>query len=426
MAGMTPAAFKRNLELREILRVNAALTQENQTGTQTGPVGPGYSEVRVDPDCNPALVRNARDGAVSQPLAGVHVTGGAGGFSQLVHHAAPVGGAGPFRPERQESTTQSRTYLSLVDDEFNPTQMHILEYEDGNFVRVRGMIDFLSGPIQGLAGAIPIRNDNSIVFLRGNEGFEIIVTRIFVPSADFVEGKTDTGGAVSGTSEGHPLFLDGDFIFAAAPNTGAGGGKALFRFNYPAMDGAVFIDQINAGAGNTQDAAIWTPDRMRVPRKTGGSYTGLDHVFLDPEDGFPNATADIIFPEFGRTLSFPPAPGFFYHGTAADSPIKIGEVQTTGSGVDLGWPQTWLEADFSGFARLVLSASEKFVTGTNIYAPGATGDLAGRFATAPWNGGAPPATLPVPIPIDYITPEAVLGFTPGADKAFPAAWLPWF
>lgn len=433
---------KTRLFLRRWAGADARRTADIKDAISAGPYGNGHEEV-YDRFCGePILQKTSLSGISVRPgteVPTLHTFGGRGG---AVLASSPPGAGGTAVAQEDELafdlTTEPDEYRALVTDPDTSSLVHVHRYDlEGAYLGELTTISFAgqTDTTPTLSTAIPIKDVPSVP-----DGFAVLGFsggNAFLMLANFDPGVVSEtqlldadGNVTSGTLQFDPatghIYAGGVIDLGPSPDE-----VRLFRSTLPGLTGTQEVGNIlKTGIGAVRFPGVYVPDRWRVPQQSGGSWTTIDSIFLDPT-AIPQTvseTADIndnpdglaakrIWPLGHNDVDT----GWFAWEDSAG--IKIWKVGLTGAGSAAGFSDGEYEDDFGPLFYNVGPVDNRWWVFLGMKTPAQPfSTLYPRVSRIQFTGVGVP--LPDPVALDGAAAEADQEWDPG--DAAPGGIVPWF
>lgn len=407
-----------------------------------GPHGINHALVVTDEICQTVqIIPNGGQATFSPGLSVIAGTAG-GGRSRAILNK-PGSGAGTSVPLTSDTTAKviaipAPEYYAVVTDPSVSTTVHVHRYNlAGAFLGLKVTVNLaaLTGSTPSLATAAPVKDIEAVA-----DGFAVLDSA--GGNLQLVLINTETGAATettlldaTGNITSGSLYVDsaGPFIYAggvldinAAPDE-----IKLFRTTLPNLTDTQEVGlRLKTGAGSASFPGVVLPDRWRVGQQSGGSWTTIDHIFLDPaaspQDG--SEVADLHDnPNFNAFARLWPLghdgvnTGWFAFDDFND--VRIWKVGTTGAGSAAGFT----DGEYQDDGMTVIASgpvTNRWWTFLGVFKPPDQASTTGppRVSSVQFLGEG--ISLPLPIELDIAAAELFHGWSAG--EAFPGGVFRWF
>ncbi len=430
----------RTSQIPRILKRHADLRQDLRAARVIGPHGANHVLVVLDEQCSlEAIIPNSSASTYS-PGASVLVGTAGGGRARAVLSKPPSGG-GTAVPLPSDTTVTPITnlpplitavYYAIVPDPADTAVARVHGYGiDGSYqgeITAITFATFLSTD-ETLVASTPIKDIPGVpdgfatIGETGGDDLILAIVNLDTQAVTEVTLADATGDVFAGTLHVDPA---GPYIYAGGILDGGTVEHKLYRATLPSLSPLIEVGALADPGGSSSHlgAGIVTPDRWRIGREAENNWTGVDHIFLDPDAAPQTGTTGDTIHDGSVADIFPlghddDATGWFAFSDGGD--VRIWKIGETGDGVDGGFVDGEYEDD--GFQVIVSGAvADRRWTFFNVLGDGQSSGVP-RVATVEFEGvGFTP--LPVPVELDIAAAEADQGWLPG--EGTPVALLPWF
>ena len=425
--------------LRRLLATNAGRTADVRRVITQGPRGFTHEEVILERDCQETILHGtANQGVVARPGTTVQAFHPLGGAAGSVQASSPPGSAGTAVAQGDELVFDITPpeYRALVVDPDNSSLVHVHRYSIvGAYLGELTVIDFSpqTDPTPTLESAVPIKGIEGTpdgFAILGNTGGNHFLMLVNLESGIITQTQMTGGtgpvrnGMLQVDPAGPYIYSGGVLDIGPSPDE-----VRLFRTTLPGLTGTVEVGAFDkTGVGAVRQVGVYAPDRWRVGQQTGGVWTTIDSILLDPAASpqVVSETADLhdnpdgfLQPRIWPLGHNGVDTGWFAWDDSEG--IKIWKIGLTGAGVEAGFTDGQYQNDF--FKAVVSGpVDDRWWTLSGMFEPPDQGFGEALVARIQFAGAG--ISLPTPTALDIAAAEDDQGWSAG--EALPGAVLPDF